>query len=261
MYSAESNKPPRWPSRVRAGLDLGSRVAKLAVAGPRGLIRHKLVDSVPLLMKLRENNKLDLTVLGLEPDTPLVLTGYGKAAFPDIPGISEIRAHYRGALAQTGLKDFTLVELGGQDSKVMQVKNGRVMDFVTNDRCAAGTGRYLENMARLMDAELEALSGSGDNPVEITNTCAIFGETEILAHIVEGALKDNILAGINWSVARRIGQMVRRYKPERIVFCGGVALNQAVLKLTQKVVGCPVLVPPWPQLNGALGCCYEEEVL
>ena len=261
MCCAEADMIPRWPSRVRAGLDLGSRVAKLAVSGPQGLILHKLFDSVPILISLSKNNGLDYKSLGLSPDIPLVLTGYGKAACPKIPGISEIRAHYRGALAQTGLRNFVLVELGGQDSKVMQIKNGRVMDFVTNDRCAAGTGRYLENMARLMGASLETLSESMQEPVEITNTCAIFGETEILAHIVEGAGCNNILAGINWSVARRVGQMVRRYKPERIVFCGGVSLNQAVLQLTRKEVGCPVLIPPWPQLNGAIGCCYEEEEL
>jgi predicted CoA-substrate-specific enzyme activase len=252
---------PRWPGQVRAGLDLGSRVAKLVVAGPDGIIKQKLMDSVPLLIQLTNNGSLPYSRLGFSEDIPLVITGYGKAALPGTPGISEIRAHFRGALAQTGFKDFTLVELGGQDSKVVQVEGGKALDFLTNDRCAAGTGRYLENMARLLGVELGELALTRQNPVEITNTCAIFGETEILSHIVEGRMASEIMAGINWSVARRIAQMVRRYRPKLLVFCGGVAFNQAVVHLTEQEAGCPVFLPDYPQLNGAIGCIMEEELL
>jgi len=251
----------RWPSRLRAGLDLGSRVAKLVVAGPEGIVHQQKMDSVPFILGLRRQGRFDPAELGLPPDCPLVVTGYGRAALPGLPGISEIRAHFRGALAQTGFKDFTLVELGGQDSKVVQVEGGRPLDFVTNDRCAAGTGRYLENMARLLEVELDRLAQARSEPVEINNTCAIFGETEILARLVEGTPLERILAGVNLSVARRVGQMVRRYHPRRVVFCGGVALNRAVVELTEEVVGCPVVVPAHPQINGALGCCMEEESL
>jgi activator of 2-hydroxyglutaryl-CoA dehydratase len=137
------------------------------------------------------------------------------------------------------------------------VENGRVLDFATNDRCAAGTGRYLENMARLLGVELAELAGARQDPVEISNTCATFGETEILARLLEGAPLSSILAGVNLSVARRVAQMVRRHRPRRLVFCGGVALNAAVREFTEQCVGCPVLVPAEPQLNGALGCCLE----
>jgi predicted CoA-substrate-specific enzyme activase len=261
MCCARPKLTPRWPGQVRAGLDLGSRVAKLVVAGPEGIIKQSLMDSVPLLAGLGANGSLPYEQLDLSPDIPLVLTGYGKAALPGLCSISEIRAHYRGALAQTGLRDFTLVELGGQDSKVVQVESGKALDFNTNDRCAAGTGRYLENMARLLGVELAELAASQSDPVQITNTCAIFGETEILSHIVEGRTPGQVMAGVNWSVARRIRQMVHRYHPQLLVFCGGVALNQAVVKLTEAETGCPVVLPGYPQLNGAIGCIMEKEQL
>ena len=248
-----------WPAQKRAGLDIGSREVKLAVAGPRGLMVQRTFDSVSFLMDLQKSGALDLDLLGLEASCPLVVTGYGRAALPGLPGISEIRAHFIGAKRQTGLRDFTLVELGGQDSKMVHVENGRALEFITNDRCAAGTGRYLENMARLLGVDLERLAGCSLDPVEISNTCATFGETEILSRLVEGRPVESIMAGVNLSVARRVAQMVRRLKPRLIVFCGGVAKNRSVVKLIGETTGCRVLLPPHPQINGALGCCFEGE--
>jgi predicted CoA-substrate-specific enzyme activase len=249
----------KWPEKIRAGLDLGSRTVKLLVAGPEGILQSRLLEAVPFLRTALQNGRLNCQALGLDPAWPLVVTGYGRASLTGMPAISEIRAHFRGALSQTGLRDFTLVELGGQDSKLIQVEGGKVLDFLTNDRCAAGTGRYLENMARLLGVELSELARAQDGPVEITNTCATFGETEILGRLAEGVEITRIMAGISLSVARRVAQMTRRYRPRRLVFCGGVAHNQAVRALVEKIVDCPVLVPPEPQLNGALGCCLEEE--
>lgn len=257
---AATSKDTVLPRRVRAGLDLGSRQVKLCVAGPQGVLRRESFEAVPFWLSLRKNG-LDRAALGLEEDWPLVTTGYGRAALDGTRGISEVRAHFRGALAQTGLKDFTLVELGGQDSKVLQVSGGKVLDFLTNDRCAAGTGRYLENMARLLGVGLTELSAAHAQPAEITGTCAIFGETEILAHLAGGASMDSIMAGVNNSVARRIAQMVRRYHPPILVFCGGVAQNRALVKMAGDALGCEVLVPPEPQFNGAWGCCLEDEEL
>ena len=119
---ADAELEATWPSRITAGLDLGSRAVKLVVAGPKGLMRSQVFEAVPFLLKLRQNGGLDRAALGLEPGCPLVVTGYGRAAIPGEQGVTEIRAHFKGALAQSGLRDFTLVELGGQDSKVVQVR-------------------------------------------------------------------------------------------------------------------------------------------
>ena len=102
------------------------------------------------------------------------------------------------------------------------------------------------------------LAQASSDPTRINNTCAIFGESEIIGQIVEGIELDRIMAGINDSVARRVAQMVRRYKPRRIVFCGGVALNQGVVERLRQRLNCEVIVPPEPQFNGALGCALEE---
>ena len=113
-------------------------------------------------------------------------------------------------------------------------------------------------MAGLLEVGLDELAGAWSDPTRINNTCAIFGESEIIGQVVEGIEVGRIMAGINDSVARRVAQMVRRYKPERIVFCGGVALNQGVAERLGQRLGSEIIVPPEPQFNGALGCALEE---
>ena len=104
----------------------------MLLRAPRGFCTTATFDSVSFLMGMQERGGLDYGLLGLEKSCPLVVTGYGRAALPSLPGISEIRAHFMGAKRQTGLKNFTLVELGGQDSKMVHVENGRALDFMTN---------------------------------------------------------------------------------------------------------------------------------
>ena len=147
--------------------------------------------------------------------------------------------------------------MGGQDSKVLYVKDGRVFDFLTNDRCAAGTGRYLENMARFLKMSLPEFARAWREPVDISHTCAIFGESELIGRLLEGDPPARIAAGVNASVARRALLMVRRYPCRTLVFVGGVARNQAVVRLLQAGGDYQLLTPPFPQFNGALGCCLE----
>jgi predicted CoA-substrate-specific enzyme activase len=198
--------------------------------------------------------------LGLAPPAALVATGYGKHLLKEhFPAITEIRAHFLGARFQTGLDHFVLLEMGGQDTKVLYVKGGRVFDFLTNDRCAAGTGRYLENMARFLKMPLAKFAAAWQDPVEISQTCAIFGESELVGHLLGGVAPLRIAAGINASVARRAVAMVRRYRCPTLVFAGGVARNQAVTRLLRESVSFRVVVPPQPQFTGALGCCLEAQ--
>ncbi len=242
------------------GLDLGSRSVK-GVWLKEGRIEAEFTaDTVPFLTGAVRDGRLDPAVLGFPDEAlaePLTVTGYGRRSLTGVKAVTEIRAHFKGALWQTGLSDFTLVEVGGQDTKVMQVKGGRVFDFMTNDKCAAGTGRYLENMARLLSVELDELAAASAEPSRINNTCAIFGESEIIGQVVEGLELESIMAGVNDSVARRIAQMIKRYKPRRIVFCGGVALNRGVVARLKELMGVEVIVPPQPRLNGAIGCALE----
>jgi len=201
---------------------------------------------------------IDWVRLRLPEPKSLVVTGYGKGLLQkNFPAITEIRAHFLGARRQTGLAHFVLLEVGGQDTKVLYVKEGRVFDFLTNDRCAAGTGRFLENMARFLKMPLTRFAAARRDPVEISQTCAIFGESELVGHLLEGVDPERIAAGVNASVARRALAMVRRYPCGTLVCVGGVARNRAVLHFLQEAGKFRVLAPPYPQFNGALGCCLE----
>jgi len=239
------------------GLDLGSRTVKgVRLEGGRVAARFT-ADTVPFLGRSVRDGRLKVEDLDWPAGERLVVTGYGRRALQGQDSITEIRAHFKGALHQTGLDDFTMIEIGGQDSKAIQVKSGRVYDFQTNDKCAAGTGRYLENMARLLGVDLVELAAARGRPTRINNTCAIFGESEVIGQVIEGLDLDRIMAGINDSVARRAAQMVKRYRPRRIVFCGGVALNSGVVAGLGQILGVEVIVPAEPLFNGAIGCALE----
>jgi len=248
-------------SQTALGLDFGSRYVKLVYWGAGRFSRRRL-DSLDfyrdILEKEQGHLQIDWERLGLEPPQALVVTGYGKNLLKNlVPTITEIRAIFLGARFITGWDHFILLEMGGQDTKVLHVREGRVFDFVTNDRCAAGTGRYLENMARFLKMPLRDFSGYWQEPVTISQTCAIFGESELISHLLEGVPPARLAAGVNASVSRRALTMMHRYSCPRLVFVGGVARNRAVVHFLREGSACQVRVPPHPQFTGALGCCLE----
>jgi len=256
-----------WPSpqNLAYGLDFGSRAVKLVYDRGRGGWGRRKLDSIVFyrdyLVRVKGEVRIDWGRLGLAPPEALVATGYGKSLLKaHFPTITEIRAHFLGARFVTGLDHFILLEMGGQDTKVLYIREGRVFDFLTNDRCAAGTGRYLENMARFLKMPLTEFAGCWQDPADISQTCAIFGETELVGHLLEGVEPARIAAGVNASVARRALAMLRRYRCPTLVFVGGVAKNRAVVKFLENLENLgdfQVRVPPYPQFNGALGCALE----
>ncbi|OGR15500.1 MAG: hypothetical protein A3K53_08305, partial [Deltaproteobacteria bacterium RIFOXYB2_FULL_66_7] len=196
---------------------------KLVYSLEQGGWGRRKLDSIVFyrdyLVRAEGEVQIDWGRLGLPPPEALVATGYGKNLLEaHFPTITEIRAHFLGARWVTGLDHFILLEMGGQDTKVLYIRAGRVFDFLTNDRCAAGTGRYLENMARFLKMPLTAFAGCWQDPVDISQTCAIFGETELVGHLLEGVEPARIAAGVNASVARRALAMVRRYRCPSLVF-------------------------------------------
>ncbi len=201
--------------------------------------------------------EVDLKALGLGEPERTVATGYGRQTI-NLKGaeiIPEIKAHVLGAIYQTGLSDFTLLDLGGQDSKVALVSRGKMIDFQTNDKCAASTGRYLENMATVLDIDIQELSRYQQNPVDLNSTCAIFGETELIGKVVEGHPVSSLAAGVNYTIFKRIKPMLTKLITDTIVFTGGVAHNQALVQIIENEMKVPVIVPAYPQYNGAIGCC------
>jgi len=243
-------------------LDFGSRFVKLVYGRGEGAIARRKLDSLDFYRDflVRDNSRLtvDWERLGLPEPQALVATGYGKNLLKEhFTTITEVRASFLGARQQTGLEHFILLEMGGQDTKVLYIKGGRVFDFLTNDRCAAGTGRYLENMTRFLKIPLREFVGYWQEPADISQTCAIFGESELIGFLLEGMPTARIAAGVNASVARRVMALVRRYPCSTLVFTGGVAHNRAVVHLLRAESELQVVVPTYPQFMGALGCFLE----
>jgi predicted CoA-substrate-specific enzyme activase len=151
-----------------------------------------------------------------------------------------------------------IIDIGGQDSKIIQVaRGGKVLNFAMNDRCAAGTGRFIEIVAETLDVTLEEsglLALGGTEACEISSMCAVFAESEIVGFVQSGVPRETILRGVFRSVARRIVNLMGRMcGAGRIAFTGGVAKNPGVAAALREETGKEVVVPPEPQLTGALG--------
>jgi len=248
---------------VWCGVDLGSRNVKVALLREDNKFSFYVFDTIRFYREWGRMKEGCLTVdlpgllqaEGLKAENT-VSTGYGRQTIKlkGARNIPEIRAHVSGAIYSTGLQDFTLLDLGGQDSKVALVRGGRMVDFQTNDKCAASTGRYLENMASVLDITMDELSKHYENPVDLTATCAIFGETELVGKIVEGYSVESLAAGVNYTIYKRVLPLLANLKSDKIVFTGGVARNQALLHIIGEKLGVEVVVPEKPAFMGAIGC-------
>ncbi|NLB53633.1 MAG: 2-hydroxyglutaryl-CoA dehydratase [Syntrophomonadaceae bacterium] len=246
------------------GIDLGSRHIKIVQMFNGKIGKSTIFDTIEFYRQhgMAGQKKLDIDFesLGFVPDQ-LTSTGYGKIAIA-IEGavqIPEIQAHAAGAAYQTGLKDFTLLDIGGQDTKIIMVRNGQVADFMTNDRCAASSGRYMENMASILGISLQELGLCSDEPVSLNSTCAIFGETEIISKIVEGYSTAQLAAGVNYTLYRRFAGQLKQLRSETLVLSGGGAFNTALMNIIAEQTGSQVLRADNYQFNGAIGCCVFEE--
>jgi len=270
-------RPRPRPVDTALGVDLGSRTVKMVLVHRGKVVKRRMIDTVSFYHNLtggktgaadRSHHQL-LTALGWgemlskmggSPEAVEVFTtGYGRHSLK-LPGtrvIPELVAHMRGVLFQTGLADFTLVDIGGQDTKVIQVRNGQMAGFVMNDKCAAGGGRYLENMARILHLSLGELGQCDTNPVPLDITCAVFGETEAIGHLVKGTPLQHLAAGVNHTVVMRILPIVNRLSSPVLVLSGGVAKNRAIRRLFASAFSGRLAVPAWPQFCGALGCVVE----
>ena len=170
--------------------------------------------------------------------------------------ITEITCHARGV--HWLVPDArTIIEIGGQDSKVISLEDGgRVRDFAMNDRCAAGTGRFLEMVATRLNMNWEKLSElacQSKKPAIISNMCVVFAETEIIGLLADGKPLPDVVAGVQNSIATRVSALAGRFVSPPVYFTGGVALQAGMARALEEVLVCPVRVPPQPQFTGALG--------
>lgn len=238
-----------------AGIDIGSRTIKLAVVDETGKILSDLRTATGF-DPMAEARKL---INGIPYDR-ILATGYGRNLFEtafDVPTVTEIKAHAIGARA-IFLDARTVLDIGGQDSKVIALfADGRVKKFEMNDRCAAGTGKFLEIMARTLGYEMadfgrEAILAKKE--LTLSSMCTVFAESEVTSLIAKGEDRREIAKGLHLSVVRRASGMVSRVSSDGdIVFTGGVANNPCMRDLLSEKLGRKVLVPKDPQMVGAFG--------
>ncbi len=243
------------------GIDIGSRAVKLALFEGECLVKSDIISTMKFYRDYSTtvdgSIRLDLQAIGYHNIDKIVSTGYGRnnLQVENALVINELKAHVYGVLYQTDLQNFTLLDIGGQDFKVIKVENSIITDMLLNDKCAASSGRYLENMAALLEISLEELKLHFNNPVALNTTCAVFGESELIGQIALGHKIPDLSAGINYSLYKRIKPQILKLRGRTIVLTGGVAQNDAIIHYLKEDFH-EVVIPELPQLNGAIGCSY-----
>ena len=257
---------------ICGGVDGGSRAIKVVLLDCDGCevlasgVCDQGVDHNRLARELFDEL---LASKGLAPRdvAGIVATGYTRAAitFADTT-VTEITCHAAGV--RQGVPDAaTVIEIGGQDSKLLRLSaNGTVRDFAMNDRCAAGTGRFLEVVASRLGVgldELGEMARAAAAPASISSMCVVFAETEIIGLLAGGESPENIVAGVQASIASRVAAMLGRDAVPPVLFTGGVALIPGMTDALASAVGAEVAVAPDPQMTGALGAaivaCRQAE--
>ena len=199
----------------------------------------------------------DFDKLKIDPVDKAISTGYGRnnIDLDKFKVINELKAHVYGVFYQTDLRDFILLDVGGQDVKVVKVEKGIITDMDLNDKCAASSGRYIENMANILEIPLEDLCNYNENPIELNSTCAVFSESELIGKIAEGIEIERLCAGVNYSLYKRLRPLLNKFKGNLLVVTGGVAKNQGIIRYLKEDYD-DILTVADPQFNGAIGCCY-----
>lgn len=247
---------------IVAGIDVGSLYTKAVIMnGDRNILSHKIVKSGFEYEKTAQStlgDALKQSGLTIQDIGYVVSTGYGRAkvTFTD-KQISEISCHARAA-NWLFPEAQTVIDIGGQDSKVILIgEGGQVFNFVMNDKCAAGTGRFLEVMADALSVELKEmghLASQSKQNVEVSSQCTVFAESEVISHFVAGYDRSDIVAAIHRAIVRRIVAMVGQLgKRERVTMTGGVTKNKGVTCEIEKSLNTTLLISEEPQLAGAIG--------
>jgi len=222
-----------------------------SIIGPTGPEQRRLANKVM-------EEALKRADLSFQAITYIVSTGYGRINVPFADKqFTEITCHAKG-IVRLFPKAKTIIDIGGQDIKAMKIDaTGRTIDFVMNDKCAAGSGRFIEVIADTLGVPLDKvgdLSLQSKNPAKISNICTIWAQQEVAASLAEGISISDLLAGVHKSLADRISRMVNRLRVEdAVIVTGGGGKNKGLLKALSEQLGHEVLVPEEPLITGALG--------
>jgi (R)-2-hydroxyacyl-CoA dehydratese activating ATPase len=252
-----------------AGIDIGSISVKAAVLEDGKILGTRVgftgYNAAAAGKRIYEEL---LDSLGMDSSAiqKIISTGYGRNSVDfSHKSMTEIICHGKGAhFLNPAVR--TVIDVGGQDSKALVMdESGKVKDFVMNDKCAAGTGRFLEVMARALEVDLDqfgALSPNSSEPARISSICTVFAESEIISLISKGEARENIIAGIHESVASRVYAMAQRLTlKEPFMMTGGVAKNSGLLHVLERRFGARIEVNEYAQVNGAIGAAVLATAL
>ena len=244
-----------------AGIDIGSTMTKAVIVDSGGQVMSVIKGLTgPEHRQLANEvmkNALAQAGVQLGDVAYIVATGYGRLNVPFADRqITELTCHARGVFSQFP-SVRTAIDIGGQDAKCMKINDGKMVDFAMNDKCAAGTGRFLEIVAATLGIELEdmgPMSLKSTKKVQISNFCTIFAQQEIVSQLSEGEKVEDIIAGLHDALASRVATLARRLRVEPdVVLTGGVAKNIGIVKAMRENLSCELLVPKDPLITGALG--------
>ena len=239
--------------KISAGIDIGSRTVKF-VLNENGKIKYSEVvengyNTSEICNNFLNNFKFD----------SIIATGYGRTLLEinnNIPTVSEIKAFAVG-ISHLIADNVVILDIGGQDTKFIKVKNGKVIKFEMNDRCAAGTGKFFEIMAKTLGYSIEEFSQIPVKEVDvnISSMCAVFAESEVTSLLSKGVNREIIAIAVHNAIIKRIiGKLQSLISDnEKIVFCGGCAHNKLLKELLESNLKMDIVVPENPQIIGAYG--------
>lgn len=248
---------------IVAGCDVGSLTSKAVILKEGRILGSCVIPSRGKPSRSAEkvmNGALEQAKTRMEDIAYCVGTGYGRESIPFVrEAVSEISCHGKGAKWLVP-SVTTIIDIGGQDCKVIKVdKEGKPTRFIANDKCASGTGRFLEVLARVLDVEMDdlgKLSEKSRSPVTFASTCTVWAQADVIKHINDGVALEDIGAGINNAMANRVAMLVGSLKVEPdVCMTGGVAKNTGVVRAMEKLLGVRIKKARKadPQLAGAIG--------
>lgn len=246
----------------QVGIDIGSSAAKVAVIENNQVMKTLLLDTGFSSRKIADTIYSMLEEEGItKENSRYVATGYGRISVPYADKVvTEITCHGKGAQFLFE-EDGTVIDIGGQDTKGIVLKKGRVMKFIMNDKCSAGTGKFIEVMTNrlgLTQDELSELARQG-NPITISSMCTVFAESEVISLIGKGTPREDIAYGVIESVVTKVVQLISQVQGEQYFLTGGLCEDSYVIERLSKALNAPVSSKPLARYAGAIGAAILAE--
>lgn len=246
----------------QVGIDIGSSAAKVAVINNGEVVKTLLMDTGFSSRKVADEIYNLLEAEGItKKNARYVATGYGRISVPYADDVvTEITCHGKGAYFLFG-ENGTVIDIGGQDTKGISLKKGRVMKFIMNDKCSAGTGKFLEVMTNrlgLTPEELSALARQG-NPITISSMCTVFAESEVISLIGKGTPREDIAFGVIESVVNKVVSLLAQVPSDKYFLTGGLCDDAYMVERLSKALKAPVETLPLARYAGAIGAAILAE--